>query len=296
MRGEVLQWSPDASPLIVDKWINNAYRRIIDKRMWYGLMVKGQVSVPSVYTTGTATVTNASTAVVGIGTAWDNTFVGRQFRQGFSSPFYTIKSVQSATALTLDLPWGNPSATSTGYQILQNIVSLGNNIKFVIEMVNQRQGYRLYLNMPQDVLNRYDTWRTTTGWTFLLANREPSSDGQPQFELYPSPTFQQVFPFLAYIQPPDMKNDTDFPYLFIRSDALVNDAISQALTFRGPRLNKYYDPAEAQRKEMKFREIVEDMSRVDNCLYQTDMKWDFGQWPFSTYGAQFMQSHSPDFS
>lgn len=289
MLGMLLQWNPDLPAPTARVFLQNAYRRVVDSRNWYGLMVRGQVAVPQVYTTGTTTFVYGSPNVVGSGTLWDQTFVGRQIRAGFSTGWYNIQSVQDATHLTLDLPWGNISATS-GYQICKTWVSLGPNLKMILEMLNQRQGWRLYTNWPQSVLNQYDVWRTTTGWTFAAVPKEPTADGQPQFELYPSPTFQQAFPFLAYRQPPDFKNDGDFPLTFIRSDIIVAGALKDALLFRGKN-SKYYDPQVAEQKEREFNSEIEKLKMVDDNQYPKDFGFDSGA-PFSQMGAQWLQSHA----
>ena len=289
--GEVSRWNPDAPIPMLKKWVNNAYRRVIDERLWYGLMLRGQVTVPQAYNTGTAAFTLGSATVTGTGTAWIVDMVGRQIRAGFSTGWYNIKSVNPATqTITLDLPWGNPSVTS-GYQIIKTWVSLGYNIKMVLEIVNQRQGWRMVSGIPQAAINRWDTWRTTTGWSYALANREPTADGQPQYEIYPAPTFQQVFPFLAYTQAPDMANDDSFPAAFIRSDVLVLAAIKDALLFRG-KSSKYYDPATAAMKEREFKAEVEKMKLNDDNLYPKDWQWDYGKWDFHP-SAVWLQQHAP---
>jgi len=291
MIGEVMQWNPDLSSLLIRRWINNHYREIVDKREWYGTLIRGQVMVPGVYSTGQVAVTLNSAVVTGIGTAWDPTMKGRQFRVGFTTGFQNILSVDSPTQLTLDLPWGNPSQSATGYQIVSTWFSFP-NIKRFKEMVNQRQGYRLLLNIPQAPLNQYDTWRTTTGWTWMLANKEPSAQGWPQWELYPSPTFQQTFPFLAYIQPTDLVKDGDFPLSFIRSDVLVDLCISDALRHGGPKENRRYDLTTADYYRRQAIGKLVEMAMMDDSMYTQDTAWQYGRWPLSQHGALFMQSHA----
>ena len=296
MVGQVLQSNPDAPPLLVEEWVRNAYRRIIDRRNWYGLMVKGQCVVPNVYTRGNVALTIGSQSVPGTGTAWTANMVGMQFRSGFMTPFSTITAVDTVgQVITLDLPWGGPTTGSAGYSIFQNIVSLGNNIKRVFQMVNQRQGYALLLNTPQDILNIYDTWRTYTGWTYMLANYAPSPTGAPQYELYPIPTFQQAFPFLAFIQPPDLSTDNSYPWSFIRGDLIVESAMADALMFRG-KSNKYYDPTEARRRELRAEAELQKLELADNNLYQGssngfqfNYRYGAGLGPA---GANFAQMHA----
>lgn len=291
--GQLLQFNPDLNPQVAKSFINQTYRRIVDSRDYYGTLVKGQVTVPNAYTMGTVTVTQNSPIISGIGMNWTPQMVGWQFRVGFATPLFTIQAVTSATQIELDLPWGAATQANTSYQIFNNFVSFGTNIKRILSCVNQRQGYRLMLNIPQEVLNIYDTWRTTTGWTFLVANYSPDANGNPLFELYPAPTFQQSFPFLAYTQPIDLTADTDYPAASIRGDVILYGAIPQALTFRGKN-NKYYDPQTAQVYQKMHDIELMKMQRNDNDLYQKDLIWEFDAFPFSQYGAGWLQSHDLD--
>lgn len=271
MCGEIQQWNPNAPPTMVETWINNAYRKVIDKRLWYGLMVRGQIQVPNVYTTGTASFALGSPIVHGFNTAWTAAMVGMQIRSGFQTGFYNILSVDETNqVITLDLPWGNPSVTSTGYTIMQVWVTLGYNVKMILTAVNQRQGFPLKCNIPQAMINQKDTWRTSTGWTTVLSNMAPSAAGSPMYELWPAPTYQQVFPFNAYVQTPDMDQDTDFPAAFVRSDIIVCRAISDALLFGGKK-SPYYDPETAKAKLGEFNAEVNALSMMDDNLYPKDL-------------------------
>jgi len=290
MVGELLMWQPDLPPQAAKRIIQNAYRRIIDSRNFYGTLLKGQITVPNAYTTGQVTTTTNSNIVTGVGTNWTPDMVGYQFRIGFSTPIYTITNVISPNQLQVDLAWGAPSQSGTSYQVFNNIVSFGANIKRLYTVVNQQQGYRLKLNIPQEVLNIYDTWRTTTGWTYIVANYAPSADGQPQYELYPAPTFQQSFPFLAFTQPQDLVNDGDFPALSVRSDVIMYGSIPHALLFRG-KTNKYYDPQTAMYFTKQFEAELQSNKMNDNDLYQRDLMWEYDKYPFTQFGSDWFQSH-----
>lgn len=293
MIGEVMQWNPDAPSTIIRDWLNNAYRDVVDRRLWAGLMVRGQIAVPMVYSEGTVTVVTGERHVIGTNTVWTRRLIGRQFRQGFTSGWYNIVDVTDIGELELDLPWAGHSYEGTGYQIMAAIVELGWNIKMVLECVNQWQGYRLFTGIPQAIINRYDTWRTTTGWTFLISPREFNpKTGSQFFELYPPPTYQQSFPFLAYVQPPNLNEDSDFVYPYIRTDILVKMAIAQALRWRGPKQSRFYDTASS---DWKLREALAGlalMEQMDDGLYPKDLMWDYSQYPFSQHGALWMQSHA----
>src|SRR5438094_5327163 len=70
MIDEIQAWNPAFPPYLCVQSINSALRRIIDQRMWSGLLIKDQLVIPASYTTGTVTVTLNSPTVTGSGTAW----------------------------------------------------------------------------------------------------------------------------------------------------------------------------------------------------------------------------------
>lgn len=275
MTGEVLLWAPDVDPLLVQRIINNQYRKVIEYRNWYGLMVRGQVTTPQQVSGGTATASNNSNSVQGNGTTWTNALIGRQFRMGFTAPWQTIVNMDVPNqVLTLDMPYGAATLTS-GYQIVQVFATLGANIRYILDAVNQQQGWRMDVNVPQQTLNEIDTWRTSVGWSWCFSNMPPTPDGQLQVEIYPSPIFLQVFPFLAYTQPPNLVNDQDCPVTFIRSDVLVMMAIADVLVFRGKQ-NKYYDPQTSQMKTGQAMAELNKMALTDDSMYQQDVSWSYG--------------------
>lgn len=293
MTGEVLLWNPDIDPLLVGRMLNNNYRKVIERRNWYGLMVRGQVSTPQYTSQGAATVNTGSNVVTGTNTNWTTALQGQQFRIGFTNPFQTITQVVSATELLLDMPYGAQSVSSSGYQIVQAWVTLGANIRYILDAVNQQQGWRMAVNVPQQTLNETDTWRTNVGWSYAFSNREPTPDGQLQIEIYPVPFFLQVFPFLAYTQPPNMVNPTDSPVMFIRADVLVLLTIADALVWKGKQ-NRYYDPQTAQMKLAQAEAELQKMERSDDSMYQQDTTWDYGlEWGYAVgQGSLFGQNHA----
>lgn len=298
MINEVTNWNSELDPMSAGRMINNIYRWIIDMREWYGLKIRGQIAAPNVYQTGSCTATANSTSVVGVGTAWTPSLIGQQWRLGFTYLWSTIVAVDTVNqVLTLDMPFVGPTQTS-GYMILQAYYPIAPNIKRLLWAVNQQQGWPMYVNVAEEVINKKDVWRMQLGWSTHMAVMPPTPDGQYQVEIWPNPFSFQQFPFQAYIQPPDMVLDTDSPVAFIRSDVLVSRAIQQALMFR-PKQNKYYDIQSAlviaKEKKVEFAEGLESMMRADNELDQRDVSWDYnasaeGDEP-SGFGSAFAQSH-----
>lgn len=80
--------------------------QIVDKNMQYADS-----------TTNTVSVTNNSQTVVGSGTAWDNTFVGRWFQTTNDGFWYKIVSVTDTTHLSLETSFEGTTASTQNYTI-----------------------------------------------------------------------------------------------------------------------------------------------------------------------------------
>jgi hypothetical protein len=290
---EVCSWNADLDPMWAGRMLNTYYRRIINKRQWYALKVRGNINIPTITTQGTCTITNGSPIVQGIGTNWTNNLIGFQFRAGFTFPWATINNVNAlAQTLTIDTPFGGNTITG-GFQIQSVYITMGANINSFLWAVNQQQGWPMEVNCDVRMINVWDPWRQSLGWSTVLANRPPTPAGAFQVEVWPVPFQAQVFPFEAYTQPTDMQLDTDSPASFINSDLIVTRAIADAL-LKGGRSSKYYDPTTAASKMAEYKDALEAMENADNSLDQQDVTWDYGfedgRVGFGP-GSVFAQSH-----
>lgn len=294
MIGEVTQWNPDVDPNVAARWLNNHYRKILNKNPnWYGCKVRGQITVPTVTQTGQVNCIAGNPTVTGVGTAWTPSLVGLQFRTGFTFSYQTIVAVnQGLQTLQLDMPFGGATGLS-GYQIVQAYITLGANIKRLNWAVNQLQGWPMDVKTPVESLNAWDTWRTNLGWSTNMATRPPTPDGQFQVEIWPTPYGAQEFPFEAWTQPPNMVADTDAPVTWISSEIIVERAIADALLFRG-KSSKYYDPTAAAAKIKEFSESLDEAILANNGLDQQDVTWDYGMETGSAVpgaGSTWAQNH-----
>lgn len=285
MCGEIAQWRPDVPDTMIELWIRNAYRSIVDDRLWYGLLIQGVFTSMKAMTTGTVTVDSGSDSVTGVGVTWNDSLVGSQFRTGFTSPYYTIIGVPDSTHLKLDTVFGGASVSGRGYMIASQLANLGPNVKRVKTMLNQLQGYRLRVDVPREQIDAKDTWRTSVGYTRVLAGSTKAADGSPRWELWPTPTAQQPFPFLAYVQPPDLDDDV-FPVAWVRSDLIVKSAMSHALLFRGA--NK--DPVTANWMRAEFNQEMQKMRDLDDNFDLKNLTWQFEQFPMAP-GGMWAQEH-----
>ena len=366
MVDHVLSYNPDAPPQLVKRRLNTRLRQLQDRRMWGGLLVRGELSIPAAYTTGSVDVVRGSNRVQGSGTSWSatdavnttlsaaitsvneyqtitpasmvginagdwllfndgdtneelilvlsttatgfkakptqshgatetitaSTLVRRQFRLGTVRPFYTVRAVTASEELILDLPWGHPNATNSAYQICQAYVSLGQSLRMVWSVVNTAQGWRLRLNMPQEVLNTYDVWRQTTGWVYMLNDYIPDEIGRFQYELYPTPSMEQGFPYLAYRTVDNMTEDEDTPPPAIPSHMLVHGAIADVMLYN--RKSAYYDPQLAQAMAAQYEQDYINAAIADDSVYMNNLMWAYSRYPFTQHGANYWQSHDVD--
>ena len=366
MVNHCLSYNPDAPPQLVKRRLNTRLREVQDVRMWGGLLVRGELSIPAAYTTGTVTTVRGSNVVTGTDTVWptndivnttlstaitvigeyqdvtpvsmsgigagdwllfddglatqetvlvisvgsssfkakpsiahsagctitESSLVRRQFRLGTVRPFYDIHAVTAAQELLLDLVWGHTSATNSAYKIVQAYVHLGQNLRMVWSMVNSAQGWKIRLNMPQEVLDGYDSWRSGQGWVYMLADYIPDEIGRFRYELYPTASFEQGIPYLAYRTVENMVEDEDTPPPAIPSHLLVHGAIADVMMYN--RKSPYYDPATSQKFEAMFNSDLTNAVMADDSIYMMNLQWAYRQFPFadaSFGGAAWKQAH-----
>lgn len=174
--GRVLLRCPMAGRFLAEDWVREAWLDICgpDHR-WSWLYTFNQFLVPAVYNTGTVSVTRASTIVTGSGTAWDNTYLGRQFRIGTTNVIYTIAAVDSATQLELDQVWGGSTASAQTYQIYQCYFTVPSDFQSFISVYDPNFSWQLALDFTQNILNAADAQRANTGNAYLVAWRDYST-------------------------------------------------------------------------------------------------------------------------
>jgi len=272
-----MAWNPDIDAPTLDVILNGIVRKIYDRRTWYGLMVRGQIATSGFFIGGNCNLVNGTNLVQGVGTFWTQALIGQQFRQGYNSPPYNIIQVDPvAQVIALEMPWAAPSLQNSSYFIQKLYYTIGPNIKYIHTAKNLIQAWRLHLGYNQQSLDAIDIWRISTLTPRALVQMPPTPDGQYQVELYPSPAIQQSLPFIAVVQPPNLVYDTDSLPAYIRTDIVTKFGISEALLFRGPKVNQYYDFATAEQKRGEAEAELNNLVTSDENLYRQDFhyKWE----------------------
>jgi len=277
--GNVASFCPWVSIPQIQNFLNDALREWTDSRSWYGNLQKGQIVTSGVYNTGSVTLTYGSASVQGIGTAWTQTLNGlpitqQSFRAGYYSPIYNIIALDPlAQVLTLELPWGNPTITSTGYFLSSYYFSFP-NIKSFYSIKNLQLYYRLATGYPQALIENIDPSRLITMFPRLAATMPPDPSGNFQIELWPASNIQTAYPFLAFTQSTPLVNDLDNFPAFTRVDALISYATSQAMMWR-PKDNPNYSEATAlalsERKMKEYQQRLSSAAAADEALWRADI-------------------------
>lgn len=371
MVNHILTYNPDCPDQLAKRRINARLRQLEDRRMWGGLLARGELSLPAAYVTGLIAAVRGSDIITGSATLWPyndllnttlsqaitvsnelqdvfpasmagiepgdfltfdaagaspggpnrefmlvvsvgqtsfkarpilthnagepiykSSLMRRQFRLGNTRPFYTIQGVTAAQEIKIDLPYGHTSSPSSAYQIVKAYVQFGQALRMVFTVVNTAQGWRLKTSMPQEVLNVYDTWRQTTGWSYMLADYIPDEIGRMQYEVYPTPSMEQGFPYLAYRTIPNLVDEDDTPPPCIPSHILVHGALSDVLLFN--RKSPYYDALASKNFGMQFEADYQAAAMADDSIYMQNLQWAYSRYPFQQHGAAYWQSHDVD--
>src|SRR5262249_38628640 len=152
----------------------NAFRQIAERRRWSWLIKFGQFIAPPVYSVGRVNCLRYSTTVTGIGTDWDQSLVGRQFRVGLAAPIYTISTVTNATTMDLDAVWGPLDVSNVGYEIYQCFFTPPEDFHALMTVWDPAMNWQLWRHIQQQELNTWDAQRASRGQAYCVAHRDYS--------------------------------------------------------------------------------------------------------------------------
>jgi hypothetical protein len=167
---QVLLHCPLAGKPLATLWAANAFAKLASLRdRWSWLIKFGQFNIPNVYATGTVTITSADpTLLIGTGTVWTQSMVGRQFTLGLSNGYDLVEFIDS-THMRIGLPWGDPDVTNVGYQILQRYVTVPSDFAMFLSVLDPTRNQRLRTGIERRELDLRDPRRTTTGQPYVVA-------------------------------------------------------------------------------------------------------------------------------
>jgi hypothetical protein len=199
--------------------------------------------------------------------------VGQQLRSGFQNPIYTITAFINATTLQIELPFGNPTQSSTGFFITQYYYSLP-NVRVLYSVKNLQMYMRMITGVPQSLLENWDPSRLLMLFPYVVASMPPDSNGGTQYEMWPVPSSPQSYPWLGYVQPPNLVNDLDNLPAFIRGDIIETGAVAEVLLYK-PKNNSAYSENLAMAMSKRFNDMFESelqrAAAIDEGLFRNDI-------------------------
>jgi hypothetical protein len=196
--------------------LNRVLRVMSNVQDWRFLRVEGEIITTAEYTTGTARMTNASTAVTGrddtsiTGTllpTWTTAMVGRAFVASGTPLVYRIVAVNSATSLTLNRAWQGDTTDGSAtpdlnYQILQDRYDLPDDMDRPIEdrwsLFREQSVWPVFVRDADFVRDRRDTRApdATQDDPDAVTLWDMDSQGEHRVAILdPFPRFQRVITF-----------------------------------------------------------------------------------------------------
>ena len=267
---KVLLRCPLAGQFLARDWINNAFRRVAERRAWTWLQKRGQFLTATVYDTGTVAVTHNSTAVVGTGTTFTAAMAGRQFKIA-GSPIYTIATFTNGTNLVLDDEYGGDTDATAEYQIYKCYMDMPTDFHSFMGIWDAESGDVLNWTTTQSELNARDAGRTNTGDPFCAAfldyyTQSGETISVPRYELWPHQTAQAVYPFIYEMRPTDLEDSSATLPRFLHGDVLTEMALEQAAMWPGPsddKKNPYFNRDLARMHGSRAEQLILEMERQD---------------------------------
>lgn len=190
MINSILRFVPGLSPMLIESFIQDAYRRLclID---WNRLNIMRNIYTVRPYSTGVVTVASNGTCT-GTGTNWTNSMVGSFMRIYYSDAFFEIASVTDETTLTLRDWTGEAITTPQPYTIFKNIYVVPSDIGQIFSI-----NYNVTLvKKSQNTFNKFDPSRLTFGEPLWWAFASLDSSQNIRIEIYPIP--DAVYPLRIY--------------------------------------------------------------------------------------------------
>jgi len=234
---------------ILDGYIQDRYKEILDRIPWARLESRSVLQTVAEYNTGTVTVTNGSTTILGSGTTWTTEMSGRMIRISSESEYYEFTRT-SETAGTLDRPYEGETASALAYQINASIYTLPSDLRILNGMSSFSLGDELVkksLGELREMAPRRDQYGSPQ--FYAIYPDQGSDPPLSQVELYPIPTNVESLPYeyTADQDAPSAASTSLLPWM--RPAALI----------AGVRAELSDDLAVKQYWEARFTKLVADM-------------------------------------
>lgn len=201
----------------IGTFYNLAYRSILESNEWSARLAETVVDTVDPYTTGTATATQGSATITGVGTTWTAAMVGRYIRIASDYTYYLITAVGGVTSLTIEVAYAPATQSLASYEIFQFIYVVDATAGTVGQILLPSRGFPI---VERDLrwINLRDPRRLLTGTipvAFILHGVD--STGSQLIEFWPRYSDAQSVRVPYYKRVDDISGSTK---PLIRSDLI----------------------------------------------------------------------------
>lgn len=150
-KAQLTQTNTEASNLVL-RLINENYTDIAQLHRWRWLQSTNSTVVPTVYQTGTITVSNGAATVVGSGVSFTASMVNRKIHLDSENDTYLIASRVSATRIILDASYRGTALSGAAFRIYQDSYKLATDCEELLDVYYYPRG--AFSLQPQPITNR----------------------------------------------------------------------------------------------------------------------------------------------
>lgn len=273
--------APNAPARLVQTWVMDTYRNLIDKRGWLFRTLSAQLPVLAARTI-TVTVTLGSDIVTSAG-LFVSTDEGRCFSSG-TYPLYQINRFLNANTLQLTLPYYGTGTGAIPGLIQDAYATMPTDFGRFVVVVDPVQQLLVPWWATQMELDALDPTRTAaTATARLLVAAQPSpcqaTRGQTQYEYWPKPQAAGALQY-SYIQRPTQLQDDDVfaGVLRDRTDVLELGALMRLAQWPGTKdaPNPYFNLQLAKLHADQYAAAALQLDLRDDD--QGQQSWDTQPW------------------
>jgi hypothetical protein len=231
--------APGVSLDLLDEWLNECYRAILNKTDWTGLRSHGVIQTLAAYQSLPAesvTLTVGSPVVDGVGTAWNAAMVNRLFYRPGDNSQYVVQSITAATQLSLGRPYEGTGYDAPGvvyagaaYVMMTDVYALPADCAQPSQILNPVNELPLE-EMTKGGMDASRGTRSTVSdpgaWAIYDDTPETSPPVLHQVQFYPPPLRSRGYG-LEYFRNPNFftgSNTSASPLPFVTDAAIVECA------------------------------------------------------------------------
>lgn len=297
MYRELLEYVPNLPILLAQRILNERYAAVLDRRSWSALRTQGTWEIPAPLTTGTVAATQGSTTLTFTGAGLTSAVVSRQIKVNGQAPIMTIVSMDvGAQTVVVDMAWPLAPVTASSFTIAQYYVTPPADFKTFIAIIDPLRQWRLRDNVTALEINAWDPARTNVGDPAVVADLRFTTDGSPQYELWPGPSSQRGYTFLYQRQGAELVNKSDEPIYPFRGTELVKGALADLTKWPGTAsvANPLFTNAASLFPifNKDFEDQIAVLERQDDDIYLNSWTLSYyGALPYAPFDSKWMQSH-----